>query len=286
MKGATQVTDRFADDDPIALKDRGVVKAGRADIIGHDPEYVESVFASYPTHERAARANGDIMQGEGAVWEGINMSMITVPHIALSTVPPSWPKLWAIDFGIGHPFAAVLMTHDQDADVIYVLHEIRVADALPMHHIAMMRGIAPMPPVAWPRDGTNREKSNGEELYAFYKPRAGQPGMTMMRDFACFPDGSVSTIAGVKEMLARMRTGKFFVSASCTRWFQEANSYHWKDGKIVKKNDDLMSASRIGVMAIRNARPVPLGPGLAGIFPSQVRRQAREVDIFTNQPIP
>ena len=295
MKGATGVTARFTDDDsPQAQRDRGRIRAGDHDIIrksaehpeGKTEEEINAIIDSYPEYQRAARVNGDIMMGEGAVFEGLNEGMISVPSIRLSEVPPHWQKMWAIDFGIGHAFAAVLLLRDPDTDIIYVAHEIKVADALPQNHIAMMRGIAPEPPVSWPHDGEQREKSNGEELFKFYKPRNGQPGMNMRNTHASFPDGGYSTSAGVTEMLNRMRQGKFFVSASCRKWFQEFSNYHFNNGLIVKINDDLLSATRIGVMDIRHARAVPLGPSMFGLYTAQNRpRTLPERNPFTGKPI-
>lgn len=287
MRGATGVTARFTDDDsPQARKDRGVVKVNISQVEGKSDEEVAAIIDSYPAHERGARVNGDIMMGEGAVFEGLNESMIAAPPLRLSDVPPYWPKLWGIDFGIGHPFAAVLLARDPDTDIIYLLHEIRISDALPQNHIAMMRGIAPEPPVSWPHDGNDREKSNGEELFKFYKPRNGQPGMNMRNSHATFPDGGYSTSAGVMEMLNRMRQGKFLVSPTCRRWFQEFSMYHYKNGLIVKVNDDLLSATRIGVMDIRHAKPVPLGPSIFGLYPAQNRPRALpERNPFTGEPI-
>jgi hypothetical protein len=37
------------------------------------------------------------------------------------------------------------------------------------------------------------------------------------------------------------------------------DSYHRKDGLVVKVGDDLLSVTRIGVMDIRNAKPGVLG---------------------------
>ena len=42
-------------------------------------------------------------------------------------------------------------------------------------------------------------------------------------------------------------------------WWEEFRLYHRKDGIVVKEHDDLMSATRIGVIQRRSARPVPLG---------------------------
>jgi hypothetical protein len=56
-----------------------------------------------------------------------------------------------------------------------------------------------------------------------------------------------------------MRDGRFKVAAHLADWFDEFRGYHRKDGLIVKLNDDLMSATRIAVMARRHAKDAPFG---------------------------
>ncbi len=284
LNGFGRVAPRFWQDDSVeAKRDRGVVKAGIRDIEGQTEEYVASVIAGYEPHERESRINGDILMGEGAVWEHVSKDMITIPAGKLSEIPLHWRKLWAIDFGIGHPFAAVLLAHDPDTDIIYVLHEIRVKDALPLHHVTMMRAVAADPPVSWPHDGTHREKSNGEELFKFYKARGTQPGLNMRNTHATLPTGGYSTEAGVMDMLARMRDGRLLVWDTCSRWFEEFSSYHRKNGLIVRLNDDLMSATRIGVIDIRHAKACPLGGSMAA---NRNRPTSAEVtNPFTGAPL-
>jgi hypothetical protein len=58
------------------------------------------------------------------------------------------------------------------------------------------------------------------------------------------------------EMQERFLGNKLKVFASCSEWFDEYRFYHRKDGLIVKLNDDLMSGTRIGIMAKRFAKAV------------------------------
>ena len=211
------------------------------------------IVAGYSAHEREARAMGVPMLGSGRIFQAPEDS-VREPDLAY--LPPHWAKLWAIDFGIGHPFAAVLVAWDRDNDVLHVLHGIRVADQLPVQHAAAMRVRGAAVPVAWPHDGANREKGSGQSLASLYKAH----GAAMLPDAASWPDGGHSTEAGIREMDERMRSGGLKVAASMSDWFEEYRMYHRKDGMIVKVRDDLMSATRIAVMAKRFARAVPLGP--------------------------
>ena len=60
-------------------------------------------------------------------------------------------------------------------------------------------------------------------------------------------------------MLDRMQTGRFKVFSNLDAWFEEFRLYHRKDGKIVKVDDDLISACRYGQMMLRHAitKPAP-----------------------------
>ena len=59
------------------------------------------------------------------------------------------------------------------------------------------------------------------------------------------------------EMLDRMQTGRFKVFSHLTEWFEEMRLYHRKDGKLVKENDDAISATRYAIMCKRFAKTKP-----------------------------
>jgi hypothetical protein len=74
---------------------------------GHmTPERIAQIKASCLPHEVQTRVYGRPLMGAGAVFP-IDPEAIWKPRI--TDVPPHWYKLWGIDFGIGHPFAAVLI---------------------------------------------------------------------------------------------------------------------------------------------------------------------------------
>ena len=54
-------------------------------------------------------------------------------------------------------------------------------------------------------------------------------------------------------MLERMQTGRWKVFEHLEDWFAEFRLYHRKDGQVVKLRDDIMSATRYGVMMIRES---------------------------------
>ena len=103
--------------------------------------------------------------------------------------------------------------------------------------------------VAWPHDGLQHDKGSGDQLAKLY--RAQQ--LNMLPEHAAFEDGGNGVEAGIAEMLDRMLTGRWKVFSTCADWLEERRLYHRKDGRIVKERDDVLSASRYGLMMLRHA---------------------------------
>jgi phage terminase large subunit-like protein len=249
LKGRSSVVLRFLDEPD---EHRGVTSMTIDDALHIPAEERAKIISAFLPHEREARARGVPTLGSGRIFMTPESIIIEPP---LEYIPEHWTKLWGIDFGIGHPFAAVLTLWDRDNDVIHVHHAYRIADALPIQHAHAMKQIGAGVPVAWPKDGADREKSSGEPLAASYKKHE----LRMLADHATWPDGGVSTEAGILEMDERMKSGRFKVAAHLSEWFEEYRFYHRKDGQIVKLKDDLMSATRVAIMMKRYGRTVALG---------------------------
>ena len=109
-------------------------------------------------------------------------------------------------------------------------------------------------PTAWPHDGLQHDKGSGEQLAIQY----AAAGLKMLKDRATFEDGSNGVEAGLMEMLERMQTGRFKVFGHLEDWFGEFRLYHRKDGKVVKLQDDLLSATRYALMMKRKAITRPM----------------------------
>ena len=256
MGGPGEVTRRFTQD---ASPDRAIVKMSLYDICdlpgSHmTREMVEAIKRNCPPHEMRTRVFGEDMLGEGSIFP-VDEETITEPPLV--HVPPHWFKIWGLDFGISHAFAAVLLLHDADADVVHVHHCIRLKGQTPLQHAVPMKAIGADVVVAYPPDGDNREMGTGEPLSKLYRDQ----NLRMLPHSATFEDGRVSTERGIFEMWQRMTTGRFKVANTQQIWFEEFRGYHRKNNQIVKLYDDLMSATRIGVMALRFAKQGGLGPG-------------------------
>lgn len=253
MLGMSSVVLRYMNEEST---DRGFVNM-TIDEAEHIPaEERQKIIDRYLPHEREARARGVPVLGSGRIFQTPQGSL---REPLIERLPEQWFKGWGIDFGIGHPFAAVLCAWDKDMDVFHVLHGLRVTDQKPIQHAAAMKLAGVNAPVAWPQDGTQREKGSGEVLASHYK----REGLRMMPDHATHPDGGLSTEAAILEMDKWMGEGRFKVADHLTPWFEEYDLYHRKDGLIVKLRDDLMSATRVAFMMRRFFRQVALGGELS-----------------------
>lgn len=250
LAGPTEVVKRFVDD---TEPTRAYFTMSMDEAAHISAEEKARKFREYPPNERDARYHGRISLGEGAVYEVPEADLIV--DVPLAQVPLHWVKIWGIDFGIDHPFAAALYAWDRETDEHYILAEIRMRDAIPLQHADAIRRIAANVPVAWPRDGVNREKSSGQPLAASYR----QFGLQMLNEHATWPAGGYSLYAGITELHNLMQARRWHVNRSCRDWFGEYRMYHFRDGKIVPRDDDLLDASRYAYMMRRRAKPVPLG---------------------------
>jgi phage terminase large subunit-like protein len=243
LLGMSEVVRRFLNE---PSEDRHVTRM-TIDDAGHiAPEERARIVAGYPPHEREARAQGLPQLGSGRVFP------VPAADIAIDPfpIPKHWPLIGGLDFGWDHPTAAVKMAWDRDADCLYLTHTHREAQATPVMHAAVLRQWGVALQWAWPADGLAHDKGSGVRLAELYRAQ----GLILLSDHAQFEDGSVGVEAGVLEMLERMQTGRWKVFRQLEEWFEEFRLYHRKEGRLVKSNDDLLSASRYAMMMRRFAQ--------------------------------
>ena len=231
------------------MTDRHVTRMTLDDAEHYTPAQKAAIIASYPEHEKDARTKGIPTMGSGRIFPYADET-ISCPPIQ---IPRHWVQLGAMDFGWDHPFAGVKLAWDRDADCVYVTNAYRESKVIPAVHAAALMPWGELLPWAWPADGLNTEKGSGEPLRVQYVAAK----LKLLAEHAQFEDGSTSVEAGLLLMNERMQTGRFKVFAHLTEWFGEFRLYHRQDGKVVKKRDDLMSATRYGVMSLRHARRAP-----------------------------
>jgi phage terminase large subunit-like protein len=284
MLGTTPIRKRFKEKHP----GTGEVLMGLDDALvsngGHIPdEAVPAIKARYKESERATRLYGADMQGQGAVFE---TALDAIKHsLDPATVPPYWPWLWAVDFRhsgsatTGHPFAAVLATHDRETDTIYVMHAIRMM-GLAIDHVARIKDhVMWDAPISWPHDGgRGASLVSGDTIAMTYK----KLGLNMRPGHAEFSTGGFNFEAGIDAMANRFRAQKLLIAAHLHQVFDEYGGYHRVDGVVHKVDDDLLSAIRVLCMDIRNAKTMDqfLRAGRSGM---PTRAKNVDFDLFTGR---
>lgn len=247
LLGMSTVVSRFimpAGNDP-GTGFRHVTSMTIDDAEHYTPEQREQIVASYPAHEREARAKGIPTLGSGLIFPVLEDSIVIEPI----AIPGHWPVIGGMDFGYDHPFGAAKLAWDRDKDVIYVIADYRERLTTPIMHSAALKPWGANLVWAWPHDGLQHDKGSGDELASNYEKN----GLNMLPERATWPDGSNGVEAGVLEMLDRMLSGRWKVFSTCHAWLEERRLYHRKDGKIVKERDDVISASRYALMMLRFA---------------------------------
>lgn len=222
----------------------------------YTPEERKKIVAGYRAHEREARAKGIPMMGSGRVFPveetALQEGIFKIPHY--------WPRIVGLDFGWDHPTAAAWIAWNRDQDVAHIYDTYRMSEQPVVVHAATLIGKGKWIPVAWPADGNN-DVSAGIAIAKQYKAQ----GVNMLRSHATHPpgvgkpegSGGNSVEAGLMMMLDRMLTGKLKVASHLSDWFEEYRLYHRKDGIVVKEVDDILSASRYGLMMLRFAEMEP-----------------------------
>lgn len=246
LLGMSDVVRRFLME---ASPDRIVISMTIHDVEHYSDEDRRRIIAAYPAHERDARANGVPTAGSGLIFPVSDDDIVVEPF----KVPLYWKQICGIDFGWDHPTGAARLAYDADSDVVYVIADHGESEMVPAMHCATLRPWGDWLPWAWPHDGLQHDKGSGEPLAEQYRTH----GLNMLPERATWMDGSNSVEAGVQDMLERMQTGRWKVFSTCQKWLGERRLYHRKDGKIVKKHDDVISASRYAYMMLRFALPSP-----------------------------
>lgn len=259
LQGMTATVKRFLIDRPPGTI---VITMTIHDALHYTPAQREAIIASYPAHEREARVNGVPTLGSGRIFP-IEEALLKVPAFP---IPAHWPRIGGLDFGWDHPSAAVDLAIDLDTDTIYVTKAHRQREQTPVLFAATLKPWGDWLPWAWPHDGLQHDKGSGEALRDQYEAQ----GLNMLKDKATHPPadgeeegtGGNGVEAGLLEMLDRMQTQRLKVFDHLGDWFEEFRMYHRKDGKIVKLDDDLLSATRYAIMMKRHAetRPAPFKP--------------------------
>lgn len=242
--GRTELVVKFMDDPA----DGQYMQRATWDDAPHlNEETKRELLAAYPAWQRDMRTKGEPLLGTGLIFDFGDDGIKCAPF-------PCPDHFWVIngmDFGWDHPQAHVQLWIDLESDVVYVAQAWKQSKVTPTTAWGSVKHWAQHVPTAWPSDGLQSEKSSGAQQRAAYV----DAGWQMLPEHATWPGGGVGVEAGLVEMYERMTTGRWKVFSHLSDFFDEKMNYHRDEmGRIVKLNDDILSAARIAYMMRRFAR--------------------------------
>ena len=246
--GVTQLVDNFMNNRKATQKLIGPIAWEECKHL--TPDKQAAILANVPEHEHDMRMLGVPFFGSGLVYP-IAENRIKCEPFEYSGLH-WWRCIRAIDLGIDHPTAICWFLYDTEEDVIYLVKTYAVAGENAATHTAAANSLFSHAPIVFPHDMDNREKGSGKTTRHYYEKAGLKNGIDFHN-----PDESIHVEPGIKEVYERMRDGRFKVFSTCTEFWREIRLYHRKDGKLVKKNDDVMDATRQGVVMLpRHGAPL------------------------------
>jgi len=252
LLGMTDVVKRFFEPEKgdKGSKNRALVHMTLQDATFYSDDEKEQIEHQYSPAMRRARVQGLPMFGEGLVYPYGEEQLATEPF----TIPDTYRRICGLDHGIDHPAALVWVAWDPDTDVAYVYDLWKQRETSLADRVQAWRAKGDWIPVAWPHDvGFRDGGQTGLPFAKLYEKH----GMKMLNHSARLDPqhgGAQSREAIIAAVDSRIRTGRFKVFSTCREWFSEQQRYHRKDGKVVDRDDDAISATHYAMMELRNAK--------------------------------
>jgi phage terminase large subunit-like protein len=219
----------------------------------------ERLINTYGANKIATRTQGIPMLGEGRIID-VDEASYKIPPFE---IPRYFARIIGIDFGIGkgHPTAAASLAWDRDKDTVYLVDEYRKEGSEALYHAESIKKWGTWVPVSWPHDGhktsdLTREKADGNEVKDIYR-KYGLNMLSMSARYNKDKGGAQAQEPIIEELIERIKTDRFKVFSNCYLFFEEARSFHRKDGKVVNRREDLIKAVLYGLMMLRYASPEP-----------------------------
>ena len=245
--GMTDVVSQFMND---LQPGQALIQATWNDAPHLTEEKKKKILAAIPIWERDMRSKGIPVFGDGLVFP-ISDDAVSVP---VFKIPDHWRRLAGLDIGgWNHPTACVWGAYDDDTDIIYITDTYKSDNKSLAEHASSIRSRGKEVLIAYPHDAERADRG-GDKVAQQYRVE----GCNMMHTHFTNPpsDGEMAgkggnAIApGLIEMFNRMLGGRLKIFNHLHDWFKEKAMYHTTNGNLVRKNEDLMSASRYMVMSI------------------------------------
>ena len=251
LKGRSEVVGGFLDpESDTARAFKWYIQAGWDDV-PHLPESERAALrATTPPYLLAARTQGEPLLGAGAIYP-IAESELTVPTF---DVPASWVRGYGMDVGWNRT-AVVWGARDPGSSVLYLYSVHYQGQGEPASHAEAIRARGALPGVIDPAC-LGSSQFDGRNLMDMY-----------VRLGLDLEPASNSVESGIAEVWQLLVSGRLKVMAHLHDWLREFRNYHRDDkgnGRIVKRDDHLMDATRYLVVSGRERLRLPRTPNREG----------------------
>lgn len=207
---------------PEVTPSKYVLYAGWDDVPHLDEQTKADLLASYPPHEREARARGEPALGSGAIYPVAESEIICDPF----AIPPYWPRCFGLDVGWKRT-AAVWLAHDRAVDVVYAYTEHYRGEAEPSVHASAIKARGEWVPGVIDPAARGRQQADGKQLFAMYV------GLGLDLTLA-----NNEVEAGIYSVWERLSTGRLKIFSTLQNLRAEYRQYHRDEkGKVVKEHD-------------------------------------------------
>lgn len=260
-EGVTEIVDSFLNE---INPGQALVRATWDDAphIVANPDHRKQLEGSMKESERDKRIRGIPEMGTGLIFN-ISDERLMYDASDFKEIPAYWPRICGIDLGYDHPFAAVWLAWDRDTDTVYLYDCFKERGLLLPIIGDMLRRHEQWIPVAWPHDVAEADRQSGKRIADTLRddyhinmlpePFTNPPGPGEDEG-----EGGRGVETGLWNLHAAMEEGRFKVAKHLREWFREKGLYHRKDGRVVRKFDDLMSATRYAYQSLRFADVQPV----------------------------
>lgn len=198
-------------------------------------------YAGRP-HELKSRMTGVPTVGRGLIFPFPEEEWCIKPF----KIPKHWRRIGGLDVGFTHATGAVVIAVDDESDTYYVYGDYKLEGQVPAVHSLALKKWGDIDFACDPH-ASDVEKSTG------------------MRALTEYSDNGISVFkanndvgAGLNFLYQAFQEQRLFVFDTCHHLRREMKLYRYNDknGKIIKKNDDVIDPMRYALMALDKARVI------------------------------
>jgi len=214
---------------PAVSESRYLIQAGWDDVPHLNEKTKRELLDATPPHLRDARSKGTPSLGAGAIFPVPESEFVVAPF----QIPAYFPRAYGLDVGWNRT-AGVWGAHDRNTDTLYLYAEHYRGEAPPSVHATAIKARGNWIPGVIDPASRGRTQRDGEQLITDYRSL----GLNLQ-----FADNNVES--GIYNIYERLTTGRLKVFSTLGNWLAEYRLYRRDEkGRIVKKNDHLMDATR------------------------------------------